>query len=354
MDIALVTSFPVGTGIFRFSENLAHFGFYSKLLYFNSLNNMLKADSVSNYDTITPWILPSKVSYVLSFTFPSVWSRELNKYEYAHVISPDFFHLSMFKKSIIGTVHDLYILENKTKLDYTWYYRFFGKMDLKYCYDLLGITTISKNTDRLLKHFFPKVKSKVIHHWTPNYFTKTDKSLCRKKLSLPDSKFILLNVSFNSFNKNLDFSGEIMDMLSDKFLLIHIGNTNIVCKNPSRILNINLYLDDHTLVEYYNSADVYLAPSTSEGFNRPIIEALNCGVPVLASDIDIFREVLMDSPYLVPLEVEKWKDIIISLTDEKTMKDTIDWYALKIGDYYRETRGKEEFYQYFVDLGIKI
>ena len=227
-------------------------------------------------------------------------------------------------------------------------------MDLNYCYDLLGVTTISKNTDKLFKHFFPNVKSKVIHHWTPDYFSKIDKSQCRKKLSIPDSKFILLNVSFSSSNKNLDFLGKIMDVLSDQYLLIHIGNTNVVCKNPNRVLNINRYLEDQLLVEYYNSADIYLSPSTSEGFNHPVTEAINCGVPVLASDIEIFREVLMDSPYLISLEAEKWKEIIISLNDEKAMKDAIGWYTLKIGDYYREERGKNEYKEFYSSLGVEL
>lgn len=353
-NIALVTSFPPGTGIFRFFGNLANFGFYSKLLYFKSLQDKFKAKSTTKYSTIGPKMIPDKVSYILSFAFPSIWSNEIVKHDFVHIISPDFFHLSKFKQSVIGTVHDLYIFENNTKLDYSWYYRFFEKMDLNYCHDLLGVTTISKNTDKILKHFFPKVKSKTIHHWTPDCFSKIDKSLCRKKLSIPDSKFILLNLSFSSSNKNLESLGKIMDALSEEYLLIHIGNSKVVCNNPDRILNVNRYLDDQLLVEYYNSADLYLAPSTSEGFNYPVIEALNCGVPVLASDIEIFHEVLMNSPYLIPFDIVEWRDAIISLSDRKALKDAIDWYDINIGNYYREKRGKMEFMEFYSSLGVDL
>jgi len=324
------------------------------LLYFKSLQDKFRAESTAKYCTIEPKILPERVSYILSFAFPSIWSNEIRKHDYVHVVSPDFFHLSRFKSSIIGTIHDLYILENNTKLDYSWYYRFFEKMDLNYCYDLLGVTTISKNTDRLFKHFFPKIKTKIIHHWTPDYFFKIDKTLCRKKLSIPDSKFILLNVSFSSSNKNLELLGKIMDVLSDEYLLIHIGNSKVICNNLNRILNIDRYLDDQLLTEYYNAADLYLAPSTSEGFNFPIIEALNCGIPVLASDIEIFREVLMNSPYLIPLDIILWKNAIISLSDRKALKDAIDWYDINIGDYYREKRGKVEFLEFYNSLGLNL
>ena len=312
------------------------------------------AESTANYCTVEPKLLPVKVSYVLSFAFPSIWSSEIIKHDYAHIVSPDFFHLSRFRQSIIGTIHDLYILENNTKSDYSWYYRFFAKMDLNHCYDLLGVTTISKNTDRLFKHFFPKVKTKIIHHWTPDYFTKIDKTLCRKKHLIPNSKFVLLNVSFSSSNKNLDLLGKIMDVLSDEYLLIHIGNSKIICNNMNRILNINRYIDGQMLVEYYNAADLYLAPSTSEGFNFPVIEALNCGVPVLASDIEIFQEVLRNSPYLISFDIVEWKDAIISLSDRKSLQDAINWYDINIGNYYREKRGKREFMEFYNSLGVNV
>ena len=62
----------------------------------------------------------------------------------------------------------------------------------------------------------------------------------------------------------------------------------------------------------------------------------------------------MDSPYLIPLSLTSWRDAIYSLSDRRELMNAIDWYTNKIGDYYRESRGKEEFYQFFVDLGIKI
>lgn len=212
-NIAIITSFPPGTGIFRFAENIFNFDFYSNLLYFRSIQDNFNLKLNKTLTTINSTIIPDKYAYISSFIFPTIWSRELKKYEYAHIVSPDFFHISRYKKSIIGTVHDLYFLEKGTKLDYSWYYRFFEKLDLNYCTDLLGVTTISKHTEKLLKHFYPNIKTKAIHNWTQDYFIKMNKLTCRQNLSLPDSKFILLNVSYSSSNKNLDFLGELMEML---------------------------------------------------------------------------------------------------------------------------------------------
>jgi len=352
--IALVTSYPEGTGIFRFVENAFNLGYYSNLIYFKSINHKLERVGKTNLEVVQPKFLPPKLSYVLSFKSPSVWGKKIDDFDYAHVVSPDFFHLSKWKKTVIGTVHDLYALEDITKISYGLLYRIFQKMDLNYCYDLLGITTVSKVTNELLKKFYPKVKSRVIHNWTRDYFVKLDKENCRRKLSLPYFKFIMLNVSSGSQNKNLNFLGKLIDSLNDDFLLIHLGGGAVKSMHKNRVFNINQHVDDKTLVELYNAADLYVSTSLADGFNYPITEALNCGVPVLATDIPIFREVLMNSPYLVPLSLTSWRDSIYSLSDRMGLRDAIDWYANEIGDYYRESRGKEEFYQFFADLGIRI
>lgn len=54
------------------------------------------------------------------------------------------------------------------------------------------------------------------------------------------------------------------------------------------------------LVNFYSAADVFVYPSLVEGFGLPPVEAEYCGVPVVASDIPIFRETLSGIVRLVP------------------------------------------------------
>jgi glycosyltransferase involved in cell wall biosynthesis len=49
-------------------------------------------------------------------------------------------------------------------------------------------------------------------------------------------------------------------------------------------------LDRSTIAEHYRRAALVLQPSEAEGFGLPVIEALACGAPVLASDIPALRE----------------------------------------------------------------
>jgi glycosyltransferase involved in cell wall biosynthesis len=48
------------------------------------------------------------------------------------------------------------------------------------------------------------------------------------------------------------------------------------------------------LLRLYRAADVFAFPSVMEGFGLAAIEALASGLPVVASDIDVFREFLVD------------------------------------------------------------
>jgi len=56
-------------------------------------------------------------------------------------------------------------------------------------------------------------------------------------------------------------------------------------------------LTDGAVVEAYRSAGVVVCPSTFEGFGLTPLEAIACGVPVVASDIPAHREFLGDAPY---------------------------------------------------------
>jgi glycosyltransferase involved in cell wall biosynthesis len=53
------------------------------------------------------------------------------------------------------------------------------------------------------------------------------------------------------------------------------------------------YISESEKVAHYNLADVYVMPSSGEGFGIVLIEAAACGVPLIGSQIDGSREALL-------------------------------------------------------------
>ena len=81
------------------------------------------------------------------------------------------------------------------------------------------------------------------------------------------------------------------------------GDNKILLKIEKYIKENNLfsnvlmpgYIDKNKALYFYNNSLMYVFPSIDEGFGIPLIEALKLKVPVICSDIPIFREIAHDS-----------------------------------------------------------
>lgn len=73
--------------------------------------------------------------------------------------------------------------------------------------------------------------------------------------------------------------------------------------------------DDRTLVALYRAATIVAVPSLSEGFGLPLLEALACGAPAIASRTSALPEVGGDAARWVddPLDVDAWSHALAEL-----------------------------------------
>jgi glycosyltransferase involved in cell wall biosynthesis len=68
---------------------------------------------------------------------------------------------------------------------------------------------------------------------------------------------------------------------------------------------------DQELADWMGQAQALLQPSWTEGFGMPVAEALQQGLPVIASDLAVFREVAGEVPdYAPPADAQAWLDLI--------------------------------------------
>jgi glycosyltransferase involved in cell wall biosynthesis len=77
------------------------------------------------------------------------------------------------------------------------------------------------------------------------------------------------------------------------------------------------YVGERELVALYAGAELFIYPSRLEGFGLPVLEAMACGTPVVASDVPALREVAGDAARLVPPgDAEKLAAAVSSLLSD--------------------------------------
>ncbi len=77
-------------------------------------------------------------------------------------------------------------------------------------------------------------------------------------------------------------------------------------------------LDRATLASVYRRSAVLLMPSEREGFGLPVLEAMACGTPVVASDVPAMREVGGFAASYCPVEdVDAWCQTVTRLLEER-------------------------------------
>ena len=92
------------------------------------------------------------------------------------------------------------------------------------------------------------------------------------------------------------------------------------------------YLERPTLAAVYRRAALVLLPSDGEGFGLPVVEAMACGTPIIASDLPVLREVGGTAAYYSQVnDVGAWSARILELLSiraDKTAWDRIRASAL--------------------------
>ena len=174
------------------------------------------------------------------------------------------------------------------------------------------------------------------------------KEECREKLALSFSERILLCVGNLEPRKGLDILIKAMPKILKNVQdtkLVFVGNG--VMRNELKKLTERLgivkhikfvgFVDKSEKVLYYKSADVFVHPSMYEIFGIVNLEAMACGVPIVASKVGGVPDVVKDGEnglLVPPKDSEALADAIIYLLENEDVRDKMGkngWE--KVGDY---------------------
>lgn len=137
-----------------------------------------------------------------------------------------------------------------------------------------------------------------------------DVSTVRKELSISLNKKIVLYVGRIESSKGMEFLQKVIESSygkgNTKFLLVGpgAGESEVVDHDTARefdndIVRIEGKVSHSKIHKYYQSSDVYVHPSPFEGIPLTLIEALKCGLPVVArpaGDISLLTSNLASDP----------------------------------------------------------
>jgi glycosyltransferase involved in cell wall biosynthesis len=79
-----------------------------------------------------------------------------------------------------------------------------------------------------------------------------------------------------------------------------------------------------SLPELYRNADVFVFPSYTESFGHPLVEAMATGLPVVAADVPINREMCGDAAvYFPPFDVDACAESIARVAADPDLKQRL-------------------------------
>lgn len=334
-----------GTGIGTYTENVL-----KNLINIDTTNNYHVFWSGNNYESIEKEnckiVMTSKKHqrFFEDHYFPENIAKE----------NIDIYHMPQngigFSEEIsckkIVTIHDLipYIMPETVGKGYLL--KFLKEMPL-IIGGSDGIITVSEFSKRDILKFFPVDESKIFV--TPlaadKKYTPLDKVYCRNflkdKYNLKDP-FILYLGGFSE-RKNvasaLTAFSKVYKDLNKKYNLVIVGGykdssqkliklTNEL-KIDSQVIFTGFVPEEHLPI-FYNCCDTFIYPSFYEGFGLPPLEAMNCGTPVIASNLTSIPEVVGDGGILInPYDISEISLAIGNLLSNEKLKSELSYKALK-------------------------
>ncbi|WP_440144519.1 glycosyltransferase family 4 protein [Aeromonas veronii] len=250
------------------------------------------------------------------FSIKNIFGLNKLSQSYDFLFSPTFI-LYANRKKLIVTVHDVCVMDCRRFFAYRYIiiFKLLVSLNLIFSRKVLTISNFSK--DRILSNFDFIQSGKI-----EVFYNGVNRGLFSIENKYSGSITDKLNISKNGYYLSVgnlkphkNFSGLCKYWIDNQidYKLVIVGTSDGLRTTESLAGGDSVIftgaVKDSELKELYENARAFIYPSLYEGFGLPLLEAMQFKLPIIASDIPVFREIAGDSiSYFNPHDFDGVKD----------------------------------------------
>jgi glycosyltransferase involved in cell wall biosynthesis len=297
-------------------------------------------------DNVKPVVLRPQARHPILF---KIWfdfsvTRALKKYKIDLFFSPDGYLSLKTKVKQIAVIHDLsfeHYPEDIPKSPRKYLKKFFPLFARKST-KIITVSEFSKQ-DIIEKYKIESNKITVAHNGgNENFKPLSDLNKIEIRAQYADGDEYFIYVGALHARKNISRLFESFDEFkiktNSKTKLIVVGENLFKNQNHKKSKSLNFdsdiiftgHLAIQDLIKVVGSAKGLVLVSYFEGFGIPLVEAMRCGVPVIASNVTSLPEVVGDAGLLVdPFSVSDISKHLISIDSDNKIHKELSQKALE-------------------------
>ena len=229
-------------------------------------------------------------------------------------------YVHMIPETVKSSVH---LPKPIMNIFYTYMISFYKRMDYL-------VTVNSYFINKLVEYGVDRNKITYIPNFVSDkvFYNRSDdeKTALRIKYGVPADKFIVVGVGQLQVRKGIFDFLEVAQKLPDiqfvwaggfSFGKITDGYARVkkIMEHPPENVRFLGIIERDQMPEIYNIADVMFLPSFEELFPMTVLESMNCRIPMLLRDLEIYEDILFDY-YLRERDVKGFIQIIKRLTED--------------------------------------
>lgn len=250
----------------------------------------------------------------------------------------DLIHVPCFSVPKMGhipkvvTAHDVILMKHPRLMSpgSRWYFSRWIPSSYRYADHIIAVSRATRDDLVNLAGIDPG-KITVIYHGINPAFTRNtnphDINRIRFKYHCPGDFFLMVGAfePRKNIKITIDAFARIAEHSSQLKLLL-VGKENDYHKQViDKVRQMKLrekvilpgYIPDHELAVLYTVATSLVFPSVAEGFGLPLVEAMACGCPIIASNLKVFHEIGGDAVEYVPVnDAESLSEQMLKMLDD--------------------------------------